>query len=85
VGDPQLGLIAYTARDPEALSIFAVWGRLKARGWFTGVVTEPPGIHLMLSPAHAAVIDTYLSDLRDAVTEVVRERETAEGFEARYS
>ena len=85
LGDPQLGLIAFTARDAEALSIFAVWARLKERGWFTGVVTEPQGIHLMLSPAHAHVIDEYVSDLREAVAGVVAGAESADGFEARYS
>jgi len=85
IANPQLGLLAFTARDPEKLSIFAVWARLKALGWFTGVVTEPPGIHLMLSPAHAAVIDDYIEDLTRAVAEVLEESDSAEGFEARYS
>ena len=37
-GDPILGLLAYGSPsvDPHG-----VWGRLTARGWFSGVVTEP--------------------------------------------
>ena len=62
-----------------------MWGLLTKRGWFTGVVTEPQGIHLMLSPAHAHVIDEYVSDLREAVAGVVAGAESADGFEARYS
>jgi glutamate/tyrosine decarboxylase-like PLP-dependent enzyme len=85
LGSPQLGLLAFRARDPEALSIFAVWGRLKSRGWFTGVITEPQGIHLMLSPAHAGVIDAYLADLGEAVAEVISEGDTGSGISARYS
>jgi glutamate/tyrosine decarboxylase-like PLP-dependent enzyme len=85
LGSPQLGLLAFGARDPEALSIFAVWGRLKSRGWFTGVITEPQGIHLMLSPAHAGVIDAYLADLGEAVAEVISEGDTGSGISARYS
>jgi len=82
IGDPRLGLLAYAADDIE---IFAVWGALKARGWFTGVVTEPHGIHLMLSPAHASVADAYLADLEAALADVRATDARAEGFEARYS
>jgi len=85
VGDPKLGLFAYRARDPDALGIFAVWAELKARGWFTGVITEPHGIHLMLSPAHADVADAYLADLRDVLSTVKRTGATGSGVDARYS
>ncbi|MCP4037061.1 MAG: aspartate aminotransferase family protein [bacterium] len=63
-GDPRLGLFAFGA---ERADIFAIWGQLNARGWFTGVITEPQGIQLMLSPAHAHVADEYIRDLTDAL------------------
>lgn len=85
LGEPQLGLLAFEARDPESLSCFAVWARLKQRGWFTGVVTEPPGIHLMLSPAHADVADAYLADLAEAVAEEGPEGRAGSGDRARYN
>jgi glutamate/tyrosine decarboxylase-like PLP-dependent enzyme len=71
-GDPQLGLFCYGSVEdgPDGLPIFGVWGELKRRGWFTGLVTEPRAIHLMLSPSHAEVADQYLSDLADAVKQV---------------
>jgi glutamate/tyrosine decarboxylase-like PLP-dependent enzyme len=81
-GDPQLGLFAFGSDD---LDIFAVWGRLAKRGWFTGLITEPRGIHLMLSPAHADVADDYLDDLRRSVQEVADSGESGDGTEARYS
>jgi glutamate/tyrosine decarboxylase-like PLP-dependent enzyme len=85
IGEPRLGLLAFGARDPEQLAIFAVWARLKQRGWFTGVITEPPGIHLMLSPAHARVIDTYAQDLAQAVSAVVSKQDAGPAEVARYS
>jgi sphinganine-1-phosphate aldolase len=66
-GDPKLGLFAYGA---EQANIFAIWGMLKAKGWFTGVITEPQGIQLMLSPAHADVADEYIADLSEAMGKV---------------
>ncbi|MGH0032269.1 MAG: pyridoxal phosphate-dependent decarboxylase family protein [Myxococcota bacterium] len=81
-GAPNLGLIAYGS---DTLDPFAVWGRLARRGWFTGLTTDPRGIHLMLSPAHAEVIDDYLADLRQAVAEVKAKGETAGDTRARYA
>jgi sphinganine-1-phosphate aldolase len=66
-GDPQLALVSFGAADGDDLSIFAVWKVLHDRGWFSGVVQDPNGIHLMLSPSHEEVTDAYLSDLADGV------------------
>ena len=86
-GDPQLGLFSYGANesDSQAPDPFAIWKRVAERGWFTGLVTEPRGIHMMLSPAHEQVANDYLSDLREAVEEVRASGETAEKTRARYS
>ena len=81
-GAPQLGLFAYgsTRLDP-----FAIWGRMMQRGWFTGLTTEPRGIHLMLSPAHAGVADEYLADLIACAAEVAASGESAAATKARYA
>ena len=83
VGTPMLGLIAF--RHPE-LHAFALYGEIYRRGWFTSVTKEPPSLHLMLSPKHADVIESYLSDLA-AACEAVRSGEAAKkkAVEARYS
>lgn len=85
-GDPKLGLFIYggdTPMEEGGLDAFKIYGRMLGRGWFTGMVTEPRGIHLMLSPAHADVADVYLSDLAEAVEEV--RAGDAEATAARYS
>jgi sphinganine-1-phosphate aldolase len=66
LGAPQLGITAF--HHPEANSM-AIWAKLRERGWFTSVATEPPALHLMLSPFHAEVADTYLADLAWALSE----------------
>ncbi len=84
-GDPLLGLFTYGAEDEEALPIFSVWGQLKQRGWFTGLITEPRGIHLMLSPSHAEAADSYLADLEEAVKKVREDGGGGGPTEARYA
>jgi sphinganine-1-phosphate aldolase len=78
LGRPQLGLLAFTRDDVDCL---AVWAKLRERGWFTSVTTEPKSLHLMLSPIHAQVADQYLADLEWALGEAGGAAPT----EARYA
>lgn len=66
IGAPQLGLIAFTRDDVNPLAISRA---LYGRGWVTSAITEPKGLHLMLSPIHADVTDAYLADLEAATAE----------------
>lgn len=81
LGDPQLGIVAFGHDEVDPM---AVWGKMFERGWFTSVSTEPKGLHLMLSPFHAQVADTYLADIEWALSEV-KSGNRGEKREARYS
>ncbi|MDR3512551.1 MAG: pyridoxal-dependent decarboxylase [Caulobacteraceae bacterium] len=81
LGAPQLGLVAFSRDDVNCL---AVWAKLRERGWFTSMTTEPAGLHLMLSPFHAEVADTYLADLAWALSAVTGQTAPV-AVEARYS
>jgi glutamate/tyrosine decarboxylase-like PLP-dependent enzyme len=81
-GEPQLGLFTYGATQ---LDPFAIWARMVKRGWFTGLCTDPRGIHMMLSPAHANVADEYLADLATSVAEVRGSGESGDGVKASYA
>ena len=68
IGEPELSVMGYGA---TSIDIDAVAQELGERGWFVSGMASPPGIHMgMLSPAHAAVVDEYLADLRAAVATV---------------
>jgi len=67
LGAPQLGILAFHRPGTDSL---ALWSKLRERGWFTGVTTEPKSLHLMLSPVHAGVAETYLADLAWALETV---------------
>lgn len=67
IGDPQLGIVAFTRSDVSPL---AVLKQMYGRGWVSSALTEPEGLHLMLSPFHAEVADAYLADLEAATTAV---------------
>jgi glutamate/tyrosine decarboxylase-like PLP-dependent enzyme len=66
-GEPDLWAVGIGARGYD---IHAVADRLVARGWWPGRIREPKGIHLMITPVHAGVLEEYLADLGQAVREV---------------
>jgi sphinganine-1-phosphate aldolase len=65
-GEPELWAVGFGI---EGHDIFTVADRMTARGWSVGRIREPPGIHLMLTPVHAPIIDEYLADLARSVDE----------------
>jgi len=78
VGDP-IGPVF--AMQSDTLDLYAVADVLDDRGWNVNRNTEPRGLHLMISPAHAAVTDQLLEDFAAAVAKHGDSR----GVEARYS
>ena len=81
IGRPVLGLMAFWHPDAPAL---AIWTRLRERGWFTSLTTEPMALHLMLSPFHESVAGAYLDDLAWALN-AARSEVSPPAAEARYS
>lgn len=78
VGDP-IGPVLATRSD--TLDLSAVGDVMDDRGWHLNRNTDPPGLHVMLSPAHAGVVDELVRDLTDAV----RHHGESRGVEARYA
>lgn len=78
VGDPIGPVLAMRS---DTIDLYAVGDVLDDRGWNLNRNTEPHGLHVMLSPAHGAVVDELLADLADAVAHHGDSR----GVEARYA
>jgi glutamate/tyrosine decarboxylase-like PLP-dependent enzyme len=78
VGDPIGPVLAIRS---DAVDLYAVGDVMDDRGWNVNRNTDPKGLHVMLSPAHTAVVDELLADLRDAVAHHGASR----GVEARYA
>jgi len=77
-GDPVMSVMSFGSRS---LDISAVGDVMDDRGWHLDRQTGPDALHLMVSPAHAEVVDRFLEDLREAVAT----RGASRGVEARYS
>ena len=82
-GQHQLGLLAFGS---DEFDMHAVSEGMRDRGWMSAGVREPKGMHLMLSPGHADVVDGYLAAMAETVTEVrAGKRVAVAGGGARYS
>lgn len=81
LGKPQVGIVAFTHDEADCM---AIWAKIYERGWVTSVTTEPPSLHLMLSPFHLQVTDAYLEDVKWALEEV-KAGKGGKKREARYS
>jgi glutamate/tyrosine decarboxylase-like PLP-dependent enzyme len=78
VGDPIGPVLALRS---DTVDLYAVGDVMDDRGWHVNRNTDPPGLHVMLSPAHANVVDDLVRDLTDAVAHHGESR----GKEARYA
>ncbi len=81
LGEPQLGIVAFRHTELDA---HAIYRQMYRRGWVSAFTTEPPALHLMLSPIHAEVTDEYLADLAQSC-DVVAGGDTSRPSEIRYS
>ncbi len=65
-GEPELWAVGFGS---DTHDIATIADRMTAAGWSVGRIREPRGIHLMLTPVHAPIIDEYLADLARSVDE----------------
>lgn len=62
--EPEMSLFEFSVSDPD-LDIGAIGDVMDDRGWHLD--RQQGGLHLMLWPFHANIVDEFLADLRDAV------------------
>ena len=79
--EPDMSLFEFAA-DPalgdDAPDIGAVGDVMDDRGWHLD--RQQGGLHLMLWPFHANVVDQFLADLRDAVAQHGESRGVAASY-----
>ena len=78
IGVPEASILAFGSSE---LEIMAVGDALDDRGWCADRQKDPDALHLMVSPEHDRVAESFVQDLREAV----RTRTNSRGKEARYN
>ena len=72
LGEPEAQLVAMATAPgyEDALDVFAVGDALALRGWHHDRQKPPDSLHSTVSAGNAPVIEQYLSDLAECVSEV---------------
>ncbi len=76
-GDPPGTVMAFGARDPELLDIFAVGEKLSEDGWYLDRQNRPDSLHATVHAGSAATVPYLIDDLRRAVAHVGSARATS--------
>ena len=80
----MFGMAVLGMRVAFAAALAGFLGLVELIGWWPGATTEPPALHMMLTPAHEAAMDDFLRDLEEATLEVEKGAVKA-AKEVRYS
>jgi glutamate/tyrosine decarboxylase-like PLP-dependent enzyme len=84
LGQPPINILAFTTKNNKP-DIFVVADYLEKIGWTVDRLQKPSAIHLIILPQNIPVIDTYIEDLKAAITWAKAHPEkTAEGNAALY-
>jgi glutamate/tyrosine decarboxylase-like PLP-dependent enzyme len=67
LGKSDSTIVSYAAIGCD---VYALADRMEARGWTVDRQQRPASIHLTVTANHAAIVDEYLKDLREALAEV---------------
>lgn len=91
LGKPVMTLLAIgtepVTEGPHAgkeLDLYVLGDRLQERGWRMDRGQSPPSLHLTVSPAHDALAETFIADLRECSAEILASDVQAEGSAAMY-
>ncbi|HYF90757.1 MAG TPA: aspartate aminotransferase family protein [Symbiobacteriaceae bacterium] len=67
LGRPEMSVFAFAS---DTLNVYALADAMEARGWFLDRQQQPVCLHMMVTPAHAGVVQSFLSDLRECAAQV---------------
>jgi glutamate/tyrosine decarboxylase-like PLP-dependent enzyme len=81
LGEPDMSVFAFAS---DTVDVYVLGDAMDKRGWKLDRQQRPPCLHLMVTPAHAAVADEFLADLRACVGELAATRPAPEGAAAMY-
>jgi len=81
LGDPTMSVFAFAS---DTVDVYVLGDAMEKRGWKLDRQQRPPCLHLMVTPAHAPVVDEFLADLRACVSTIESTKPTPEGAAAMY-
>jgi glutamate/tyrosine decarboxylase-like PLP-dependent enzyme len=81
LGEPVGGVFAFSS---DTLNVYELGDAMDARGWKLDRQMGPPALHIMVTPAHAAVKDQFLKDLSECAKSLAAGEPAPDGSAAMY-
>ena len=81
LGDPVLSIFAFAS---DTLDVYGLADRMEQRSWRIDRQQKPPSLQLMITPAHTAIADAFLSDLGEVAAGMARGEPAPPGSAAMY-
>jgi len=81
LGEPIGGVFAFGS---DTLNVYELGDAMDARGWKLDRQMKPAALHVMVTPAHAAVLEQFLSDLRACAKSLAAGEPAPDGSAAMY-
>ena len=81
LGKPHGSVFAWNS---DRVDVYQLGDAMEAKGWKLDRQQKPPALHCMVTPAHAAITDAFLEDLRTCVGSLQAGEPAPEGSAAMY-
>jgi glutamate/tyrosine decarboxylase-like PLP-dependent enzyme len=81
LGEPPVSVFAFSS---DTLDVYALGDAMEARGWKLDRQMNPPALHMMVTPAHAKVVEPFLNDLRACAAGLTSGEPAPDGSAALY-
>lgn len=81
LGEPVGGVFAFGS---DTLNVYELGDAMDARGWKLDRQMNPAALHVMVTPAHAAVLERFLADLAECAQRLAAGEPAPEGSAAMY-
>ncbi len=81
LGEPVGGVFSFGS---STLNVYELGDAMDARGWKLDRQMMPPALHVMVTPAHAAVCDVFLENLAECAKSLASGEPAPDGSAAMY-
>jgi sphinganine-1-phosphate aldolase len=81
LGAPVGGVFAFSS---DSINVYELGDAMDARGWKLDRQMNPPALHVMVTPAHAAVLEKFLGDLSECAKSLAAGEPAPDGSAAMY-
>jgi len=69
IGKPQATVFAIAS---DVINVYALGDKMKEKRWYIDSQQMPPSLHMTVMPEHLKIVDSFLSDLKQAAEETAK-------------